>query len=275
MRGRAMEHRSVEARRGERGFALVLAILSLMLLTFLGLTMATTTSTELQIATNYRWSQQALYNAEAGLEVARVVLSKAADVTTQWQTSLPPARTTYWDPALLPITAPPFTGAGRDYERSDCDSRGAGVGYGRVLVDVAAVRYENSTDYAAHALNGAFTVWIRRPLKTNNAGQYSDDADNSRLVIVSEGVAPYRGGTDAFVRSHQAMRVLETRFALGVATAGEPCGLGAGQGQEGGSPMGENFNPCVNVTDKATGTLGPVFGSGPDAGPLTANQGVR
>ncbi len=275
MRGRAMEHRSVEARRGERGFALVLAILSLMLLTFLGLTMATTTSTELQIATNYRWSQQALYNAEAGLEVARVVLSKAANATTQWQTSLPPFRPGPWPPAPLPVSAPAFTGTGRDYERSDCDSRGAGVGYGRVLVDITGVRYENATDYALHALNGAFTVWIRRPLKTDNAGQYSDDDDNSRLVIVSEGVAPYRGGTDAFVRSHQAMRVLETRFALGVATAGEPCGLGSGQGQEGGSAMGENFNPCVNVTAGAGGTLAPVFGAGSDAGPLTANQGVQ
>ena len=52
--------------RSERGFALVLAILALMLLTFLGLTLAATTSTELKIASNYRWSQQARYNAEAG-----------------------------------------------------------------------------------------------------------------------------------------------------------------------------------------------------------------
>ncbi len=268
MRGRAMEDRSFEARHGERGFALVLAILSLMLLTFLGLTMATTTSTELQIATNYRWSQQALYNAEAGLEVARVVLSKAANVTTQWQTTLPPARTSAWAPAPLPLTAPAFTVQGRDYERYDCDSRGAGVGYGLVLVDVAGVRYENSTDYAAHALNGAFTVWIRRPLKTDNAGQYSDEPLNDRLVIVSEGVAPYRGTNDAFTRSHQALRVLETRFTLGLATAGEPCGLGAGHGQEGGSAMGENFNPCVNVTPGLGRTLDPVFG-GAGHGELT------
>ena len=51
---------------GEGGFALILAILALLLLTFLGLTLAATTSTELQIATNYRWSQQALYNARSG-----------------------------------------------------------------------------------------------------------------------------------------------------------------------------------------------------------------
>jgi len=58
----AMSHKSFE-RGHERGFALILAILALMLLTFLGLTLATSTSTELRIATNYRWNQQALYNA--------------------------------------------------------------------------------------------------------------------------------------------------------------------------------------------------------------------
>ena len=100
-----MENQSLEGRSGERGFALVLAILSLMLLTFLGLTMATTTSTELQIATNYRWSQQALYNAEAGLEAARVVLSRTADVTTQWTPILPAVRTSpaSWLPGAAPL----------------------------------------------------------------------------------------------------------------------------------------------------------------------------
>ena len=45
---------------GPIGFALILAILA-HAPEFLGLTLATTTSTELQIATNYRWSQQARY----------------------------------------------------------------------------------------------------------------------------------------------------------------------------------------------------------------------
>ena len=58
----------------EEGFALILAILALMLLTFLGLTLATTTSTELRIATNYRWNTQAVYNAEAGIEAGKRIL---------------------------------------------------------------------------------------------------------------------------------------------------------------------------------------------------------
>jgi hypothetical protein len=268
-----MEDRSFEGRPGEQGFALVLAILSLMLLTFLGLTMAATTSTELQIATNYRWSQQALYNAEAGLEAARIVLSNVADVSTEWQNNLPPARTAWWNPATP--SAPAGTVTGRDYERWDCDNRGAGVGYGLVLTELAQ-RYENVGTFAGETLNGAFTIWIRRPLVGNNAGQYSEDpTDNSRLVIVAEGVAPYGGATDAFVRSRQAVRVLETRFTLALATAGEPCGLGRLQGQEGGSPMGENFNPCVNVTTGASGTLGPAFGGTSDSGQLTGNPAAR
>lgn len=253
-----MEDRTTEGRPGEQGFALVLAILSLMLLTFLGLTMATTTSTELQIATNYRWSQQAVYNAEAGLEAARVVLSNVADVSAQWSGQLPPARTAWWNPATP--TGPAGTPVGRDYERWECDDRGAGVGYGLVLSD-GTQRYENVTAFAGQTLNGAFTVWIRRPLLTNNAGQYSESAaDNSRLVIVAEGVAPYTGGADAFVRSRQAVRVLETRFTLSLASAGDPCGVGRLGGQEGGSPMGENYNPCVEFDP---GALTGVFGAPP------------
>jgi hypothetical protein len=73
-----------------------------MLLTFLGLTMAATTSTELQIATNYRWSQQALYNAEAGLEAARVVLANVSTASNGWLGVLPTKRTTEWAAGAAP-----------------------------------------------------------------------------------------------------------------------------------------------------------------------------
>src|SRR5512139_849799 len=138
------DSRAVDGRRrGEQGFALILAILSLMLLTFLGLTLATTTSTELQIATNYRWSQQALYNAEAGLDAARVILSSPGlvDASTGWRLTLPAVRTSpsQW---VIGAAPPPIEAAtGRDFHMQDCDTRG-GMGYGRVLTD-GVVRYEN------------------------------------------------------------------------------------------------------------------------------------
>jgi hypothetical protein len=258
-----MKDRRPDGRRGERGFALVLAILSLMLLTFLGLTMAATTSTELQIATNYRWSQQALYNAEAGLEAARIVLSNVG-AGGSWSAQLPAARTVAWTPA--PPGAPVGPLRGRDFESWDCDERGMGVGYGLVLSD-AVTFYENISTFGTRTLNGAFTVWLRRPLQVDDTGQYLDNTRDDVLVIVSEGVAPYSYGAVPFAgqastltRSRQAVRLLETRFTLGLTTAGEPCGLGAYQGQEGLSPMGENFNPCVNITAGAGGTLEDVFG---------------
>ena len=258
-----MESRVLGRRAGERGFALVLAILSLMLLTFLGLTLATTTSTELQIATNYRWSQQALYNAEAGLEAARIALSNGADIANGWLTQLPPARTTPWAAGGATL---PSGGTDRDYYKEDCDTI-AKVGYGRVIVD-AGTRLENVSSFAGQTLNGAFTVWIRRNLMVSNAGLYSDDPRNDALTIVSEGVAPYTGPSEAFTRTRQAVRVLETRFGLGLGAVGSPC-LGSQAGQEGGSPMGENFNPCAPLTAGAGGSLGSAFGGTPESGLLT------
>ncbi|HEY6509708.1 MAG TPA: pilus assembly PilX N-terminal domain-containing protein, partial [Vicinamibacterales bacterium] len=247
-------------RSSERGFALILAILALMLLTFLGLTLATTTSTELQIATNYRWSQQALYNAEAGLEAARIVLSAVADPITGWTARLPLPRPGTWPQGPPAPPGPLDPVVGRDFFRSNCDDKG-GVGYGRVLED-GVTRYENVSVFpvpGGQTLNGAFTVWVRRPLTVTNAGQYGDDTDIDSVMIVAEGIAPYFGPGDAFTRARQATRVLETRFALEMLAAGEPC-LGALAGQEGGSPMGENFNPCAPITGGATGSLANAFG---------------
>jgi hypothetical protein len=257
----------------ERGFALVLAILSLMLLTFLGLTLATTTSTELQIATNYRWSQQALYNAEAGLEAARIVLSNVADITDGWLNQLPTQRTDtggaplWWvegtgsGPWTAP-TGPPPTGdptVGDDFYKDTCDTRG-GVGYGRVLEDTAAsVRYEDVDTFEGQTLNGVFTIWVRRGLQVDNAGQFADSDRNDALIIVSEGRAPYWGAGTAFTAARQATRVLETTFSLGLDTTGSPC-LGTQAGQEGMSPTGENFNPCAPITAGAGGSLEGAFG---------------
>jgi hypothetical protein len=267
-----MEDRTGRGRAAERGFALILAILSLMLLTFLGLTLATTTSTELQIATNYRWSQQALYNAEAGLEAARIALSGIADPTTGWTTRLPTARPGTWLQGAAPAPLDPTVG--RDFFRASCDTK-AGLGYGRVLQD-AVTRYENVSEFpvGGQTLNGAFTIWIRRPLTTSNAGRYADDMRPDALVIVAEGIAPYFGPGDAFTRARQATRVLETRFTLEMTTAGEPC-LGAQAGQEGGSPMGENFNPCAPITSGATGSLANAFGGSAASGSLGGVSGVR
>jgi hypothetical protein len=263
-----MSERVLERRSGERGFALVLAILSLMLLTFLGLTLASTTSTELQIATNYRWSQQALYNAEAGLEAARVALANlgVVDPVNGWLNTLPIRRMSGGVPVTWAITGPapgPDSGetpTGRDFEKSSCDARGGGMGYGRVLVDDTGTRLEDVSSFEGQTLNGAFTVWIRRPLFPTTDGQFQDGeaANNSQAIIVAEGVAPYSGAGTAFTRANQAVRVLEVSYELAQSTVGDPCETYGGQ--EGYGPSGEGYNPCAYLDRTQTaGALNQLF----------------
>ena len=57
-------------RAGEQGSALVVAMLSLMLLTALGLALMLTTASEMTIAANYRDGQEAFHAADAALERA-------------------------------------------------------------------------------------------------------------------------------------------------------------------------------------------------------------
>ncbi len=254
-----MMSRAGDARKTERGIALVIAILSLMLLTFLGLALATTTSTELQIATNYRWSQQALYNAEAGLELGRPILSHLADPTLYMV--LPQIRPGSWEPEKAP--APLEAGTGRDFEKRDCDTRN-NMGYG-LVIDGKGTRYEGFSSYGGRSLNGAVTLWVRRQLITNADGLVQDDNTDRLLVLVSEGVAPYRTSS-AFTRARQAVRILEVPLGIGV----EPiCEVG---GQEGVGGTGENYNPCTPLSREHTKeSLGLVFG-GTGAGDLTSTE---
>src|SRR5262249_55245925 len=152
------------SRRPDAGFALIMAILALMLLTFLGLTLAATTSTELTIATNYRWSRQAYYNAEAGIEAAKLILSNSSR-----RPNFLPAPRAPWSPTTLPaIPAPPtWTTSGRDFESQSCDYR-SGEGYGVVLVNASAPggavqRWEDisappGASFMGQPLNGGFTI---------------------------------------------------------------------------------------------------------------------
>jgi hypothetical protein len=263
---------SMRARKGESGFALLLAILSLMLLTFLGLTLAATTSTELQIATNYRWSLQAFYNAEAGVEAGKRVLQNI-----NWRAALPAARGTWTPPTASPVPAtnqpvPPFAGATRNFEMGLCDQRGFGAGYGVVLSDGVTV-YENLSVVprmgGAHALNGSFTLWVRRDVvpDTSVAGQYMDSTDDALLVLTSEGVAPYTNpGASAFTQANVARRIVEVT----VRRQDRPGDCSGRGGQLAGGPEGNNMlkvGACsgatgADVLQNLTGPGGPLTGTG-------------
>jgi hypothetical protein len=242
------EERASAPGRGAEGFALILAIMALMILTFLGLTLATTTSTELQIATNYRWGQQAFYNAEAGMEVAKSLL-RGPD----WSTLLPPARSPAWlagsgSPPAAPLSRSDEWGNGtRNFEMGGCDGRGGQVGYGVVFDDgSAAAPYQYKTTLLGQSVNGAFTLWVRRRL-ISDPGGFVDSTANDELVIVSEGVAPFTGeqAASAFGVANRSVRVLE--FTLGRQPSNQgQCGTRGGQA--GGGPDGANFSGCDAVT---------------------------
>jgi hypothetical protein len=257
-------------RRHEGGFALVLAILALMLLTFLGLTLATSTSTELRIATNYRWNTQALYNAEAGIEAGKRVLQGLS-----WLQVLPAKRADWTPSASLPLTAPvtsnPIVGTAgtRNFEMGGCDRQGNGIGYGHVLYDGTNV-YENVTIVpgiaGAPALNGAFTLWVRRPLvRGAAAGTWADDDDaglNDTMILTAEGIAPYTGAAGStFARSNVARRIIEVSVKK-QDTAG-PCQGNSGQigsGPEGNNVFGGSGCGGGNVDDALHGV---AIGSAP------------
>jgi hypothetical protein len=262
-------------RKKEAGFALVVAILALMLLTFLGLALAATTSTELQIATNYRWSQQALYNAEAGLLVGKLLL-----MSLNWGNILPPYRGTPWTDAA-PASAPTairtrqdaYGNGSRNYAYSNCDAHSGRVGAGVVLDDGSGnAPYQNVTTILGRTLNGSFTLWVRRPLVVNAAGIADNSADD-QLILTAEGSAPYSGahaGSSglAFARTNKAVRLLETTI-----TSAEPQECGGGGGQKGLGSGGAGFNPCVALNDNFGGLGGRVTAGQAGAGQMTQGPG--
>ena len=262
------------------GFALILALLSLLLLTFLGLTLATTTSTELQIATNYRWSQQAAYNAEAGIEAAKIYLR---DHPSSWATLLPSYRgsaATWTGAAPMPTapTAPggmPATDAYgnplRNWWSQSCDYRGGNVGYGVILNPVAgALQYTNSVPWLAQGLNGAFTVWVRRGVLINTAAAtFADDPSDLVLILTSEGIAPYASAGTQTLRANIAVAVRELTLLRGI----DSCE--AYKSQQGGNVSGTGFWACAvlegpealrgalgDARRQAGGAASSAFGSG-------------
>jgi len=278
----------------EAGFALILAILALMLMTFLGLTLAATTSTELQIATNYRWSQQSYYNAEAGIEYGKSVLRNM-----NWSLILPTARmggseagciasgtmsagfkcwwlTTTTPAETAPAEAPPYARAdaqgvpSRNFENSSCDVYGGGMGYGAVLDDGGGFGpYQNISNIpGVPPLNGTFTLWVRRDQIANGDGSFSDAPEEGDLglVLTSEGTAPFTAEASAlaFAQQNRAARTLQATLRR---TLGTPCGTRGGQ--VGGGPEGSNFSPCDPITGDS---LNGVLGGGTGRAELTGVQ---
>lgn len=251
-----------DTRERQAGFALVLALLSLTLLTFLGLALSLSTTTELQIATNYRWSEQAFRNAEAGLDAARHELQQV-----DWRAILPPSRAS-GNMNTLP-TVPTRTGydglTSRNFEGRLCDPQptGGGVGYGIVLdVVTYASSFQAVNTYGGQLLGGTFSVWIRRPLNWNATdNRMVDNETDDRAIVTVEGAAPYTlMSTNTAARrlqlQNRAVRMLEATVQLNPPGCDDNDHGQTGQGAtnsgyagcnpfNGGGPLGADTNPTV------------------------------
>jgi len=140
--------RTTTTRTSNEGSAFVISILVLFVLSVLGLALMLTTSTEKEIAINYRWGEQAFFNADAALEYGKNLLAQQVLINNDFRGVLPPARPDVTVPdETAPRTAAhpdggacdPSVGGCRDYQYyiDQCPSPGVGpcnrVFIGRVL----------------------------------------------------------------------------------------------------------------------------------------------
>jgi PilX N-terminal len=212
-----------EALRGERGIALILALMALLLLTAIGLTLAVQSSVEVQSAVNYRWSRKALHNAEAGIAVGQSVLGELS-----WTYALPQARQPWHEVgerprprvAGLSDTADSGEEPSRDYELGVCDQAGNGMGYGVVLFDGERA-YQNVSEIYGQVLDGSFTLWVRRPLVFDADGARRDYPRDDVLILVSEGRAPTASPGLPATQARQIVEVTLYASPMGV-TIGPP-----------------------------------------------------
>jgi hypothetical protein len=76
-------NRKIETRKSERGIAMMVALLALLLLAAIGMGLMFMADTENSVNNNYRDAQKAYFAARAGAEQARLLMTKNVTVNTQ------------------------------------------------------------------------------------------------------------------------------------------------------------------------------------------------
>jgi hypothetical protein len=197
------------------GSAFVISILILFVLSVLGLALMLSTTTETDIAVNYRWGEQAFFNADAALEYGKNVLASYALLNQDFSAILPPARPNAtvadgnqpWGVAHPDGAACNPTAAGcRDYQYFiDQCPQGPGNPCTRIYIGRVLPRPDGTLamwDFRAPAgapgdldndgnseLQGTFTLWVRRPL-VGDRDYGSLPSEEDRVILTAEGTAP-------------------------------------------------------------------------------------
>jgi hypothetical protein len=130
------------------------------------------------------------------------------------------------------------------------------MGYGVVYDDgTAANLLEYKSDIGGGALNGSFTVWIRRPVMWSGGSgtgtTLQDYPSDDVVMVVAEGVAPYTGaGQNAttIANLNRSVYMVEALFTRKGAPVLDQSACNTRQGQAGGSSSGGNTSGCVALT---------------------------
>jgi PilX N-terminal len=214
-------------RPGEEGSAFVISILVLFVLTVLGMALMLTTTTEKDIAINYKWGEQAFFNADAALEYGKNVLGQYLLKDGDFKNILPPARpdvtvadnTRPWGDALPENICDPKSPGCREYQYyvDHCPPVGTGpcvrVYIGKVLPrpDGTLAQFDFRAPGGAVAgdldgdgtpdVEGTITLWVRRPIIGTQDYGVSDARNpnglHDRVILTAEGTAPGAMGAGA------------------------------------------------------------------------------
>lgn len=213
-------------RMKQEGSAFVISVLVLFILSVLGIALMLTTTTEKDIAVNYRWGEQAFFNADAALEYGKNILAAYLVENDDFAAILPPPRPDVtvsssaapWGDALPESTCNPSSPGCRDYQyyADRCPPDGTDcvrVYIGRVLprLDGTLAQYDfRQPDGAIPGdlngdgtaeLEGTTTLWVRRPIVgRQDYGMPSDGLAaglHDRAILTAEGTAPGAMGVGA------------------------------------------------------------------------------
>ena len=219
---------STRAFSRDEGSAFVISILVLFILTVLGMALMLTTTTEKDIAINYRWGEQAFFNADAALEYGKNVVAASLLNNGDFAALLPPARADVTVPSSGAAWGVGHPDAGactrttfgcRDYQYyvDRCQPDGSGpcvrIYIGRVLTrpDGTLVQYDfrqagasvsGDLDGDGEAdLEGSITIWARRPVVGDRDYGAPTPQDplgrHDRVILTAEGTAPGAMGAGA------------------------------------------------------------------------------
>ncbi len=162
----------------ESGFALPVALIVLLIITFLGISAITFTNLDVAVSRNVRNTENVFYNADNCLVLARGVLKSSRDIAVgAWSTALA-GHSNGADEIVTSTTAGTDLDANTGVLKNTRTANAPGLKRGAILYNDLNVAIK---DYAFG--NGYCTVWVRNDAVDLKAGKYVIDSND--IVVVT------------------------------------------------------------------------------------------